>query len=160
MVRNMRKSGRLTTTTSTPIAPFRDEDTSEPAFRLCLPFILLFQISSLLLLGWTSMIMSCLSCLNKFSYVIKYNVLLISLYKFGLVASYVVNPSFQNWKSSFWMERCRCSKVLVTMQLITQRCSMSVQLSTLDRTLHTYYNKKYKEASVRKRYYECTISTT
>ena len=31
-------------------------------------------------------------------YVIKYNVLLISLYKFGLVASYVVNPSFQNWK--------------------------------------------------------------
>ena len=58
------------------------------------------------------------------------------------------------------MERCRCSKVIVMMQLITQRCSMSVQLSTLDRTLHTYYNKKYKEASVRKRYYECTISTT
>ena len=52
-------------------------------FRLCLPFILLFQISSLLLLGWTSMIMSCLSWLNKFIYVIKYNVLLISLYKFG-----------------------------------------------------------------------------
>ena len=49
------------------------------------------------------MIMSCLSCLNKFSYVIKYNVLLISLYKFGLVASYVVNPSFQNWKvASEW----------------------------------------------------------
>ena len=58
------------------------------------------------------------------------------------------------------MERRRCSKVLVMMHLITQRCSMSVQLSTLDRTLHTYYNKKYKEASVRKRYYECTISTT
>ena len=58
------------------------------------------------------------------------------------------------------MERCRCSKVLVTMQLITQCCSTSVQLSTLDRTIHTYYNKKYKEASVHKRYYEFTISTT
>ena len=58
------------------------------------------------------------------------------------------------------MERCRCSKVLVMMQLITQHCSVSVQLSTLDRTLHTYYDKKYKEASVRKSYYECTISTT
>ena len=33
-------------------------------FCLCLPFILLFQISSLLLLGWTSMIMSCFSLLN------------------------------------------------------------------------------------------------
>ena len=32
--------------------------------------------------------------------------------------------------------------------------------STLDRTVHTYYNKKYIEASVRKRYYEWTISTT
>ena len=31
--------------------------------------------------------------------------------------------------------------------------------STLDQAIHTYYNKKYKEASVRKRYYECTIST-
>ena len=58
------------------------------------------------------------------------------------------------------MERCRCSKEVVMMQLITQRCSMSVQLSTLDRTVQPYYNKKYKEASVRKRYYECTISTT
>ena len=47
------------------------------------------------------------------------------------------------------MERCRCSKVLVMMQLITQRCSVSVQLSTLDRTVDTYYNKKYKETSVR-----------
>ena len=32
--------------------------------------------------------------------------------------------------------------------------------STLDRTVHTYYNKKYIEASVCKRYYEWTISTT
>ena len=53
------------------------------SFRLCLPFILLFQISSLLLLGWTNIIMSWLSWLNKFTYVIKYIVLLISLYKFG-----------------------------------------------------------------------------
>ena len=46
------------------------------------------------------------------------------------------------------------------MQLITHRCSMFVQLGTLDRTVHTYYNKQYKEALVRMRYYECTISTT
>ena len=57
------------------------------------------------------------------------------------------------------MERCRCSKVLVMMQLITQRCSVSVQLSTLDRTVHSLEQRQYKEASVRKGYYECTIST-
>ena len=43
MVRNLRKSGRLTTSTTTPIAPFRDEDTSEPAFVL-LPLVLAFYL--------------------------------------------------------------------------------------------------------------------
>ena len=43
MVQNMRKSGRLKTITTAPIAPLRDEDTSEAAFVL-LPLVLSFYL--------------------------------------------------------------------------------------------------------------------